>query len=137
MSCIIISFQNYCRFAHAKFFLCAFADVSLAARLSQGFSRSPSERNEKLFKDGVISNADFQASQSNLKSLEANLRASDAGIRSSQDAARGADYSVASAEASLKELRTSLNRTTILAPESGIISLLNIEMNSNWNFACY
>ena len=90
-------------------------------------AREIHKRNEKLFKDGVISNADFQASQSNLKSLEANLRASDAGIRASQDAARGADYSVASAEASLKELRTSLNRTTILAPESGIISLLNIE----------
>ena len=90
-------------------------------------AREIHKRNEKLFKDGVISNADFQASQSNLKSLEANLRASDAGIRSSQDAARGADYSVASAEASLKELRTSLNRTTIVAPESGIISLLNIE----------
>jgi len=90
-------------------------------------AREIHKRNEKLFKDGVISNADFQASQSNLKSLEANLRASDAGIRSSQDAARGAEYSVASAEASLKELRTSLNRTTILAPESGIISLLNIE----------
>lgn len=90
-------------------------------------AREIHKRNEKLYKDGVISNADFQASQSNLKSLEANLRASDAGIRSSQDAARGADYSVASAEASLKELRTSLNRTTIVAPESGIISLLNIE----------
>jgi HlyD family secretion protein len=90
-------------------------------------AREIHKRNEKLFKDGVISNADFQASQSNLKSLEANLRASDAGIRSSQDAARGADYSVASAEASLKELRTSLSRTTIFAPESGIISLLNIE----------
>jgi len=90
-------------------------------------AREIHKRNEKLFKDGVISNADFQASQSNLRSLEANLRASDAGIRSSQDAARGADFSVASAEASLKELRTSLNRTTILAPESGIISLLNIE----------
>ncbi len=90
-------------------------------------AREIHKRNEKLFKDGVISNADFQASQSNLKSLEANLRASDAGIRASQDAAKGADYSVASAEASLKELRTSLNRTTIVAPESGIISLLNIE----------
>lgn len=90
-------------------------------------AREIHKRNEKLFKDGVISNADFQASQSNLKSLEANLRASDAGIRSSQDAAKSADYSVASAEASLKELRTSLNRTTIIAPESGIISLLNIE----------
>ena len=90
-------------------------------------AREIHKRNEKLFKDGVISNADFQASQSNLKSLEANLRASDAGIRSSQDAARGADYSVASAEASLKELRPSLNRTPIIAPESGIISVLNIE----------
>jgi len=90
-------------------------------------AREVHSRNEKLFKDGVISNADFQASLSNQKALEANLRSSDAGIRAAQEAARGAEYSVASSQASLKELRTSLSRTTLFAPESGVISLLNIE----------
>lgn len=85
------------------------------------------KRNEKLYKDGVISIAEFQASQSNLKALEANLRSSDANIKSALESARGSEFSIASAEAGLKELRTSLRRTTIYAPSSGIISQLNVE----------
>jgi HlyD family secretion protein len=90
-------------------------------------TREVHKRNEKLYKDGVISIADFQASNSSLKSLEANLRSSDANIKSAQESARGAQFSVESTEAALKELRTSLRRTTIYAPTSGIISKLNIE----------
>ncbi|MBK8652760.1 MAG: efflux RND transporter periplasmic adaptor subunit [Haliscomenobacter sp.] len=90
-------------------------------------SREIHKRNEKLYKDGVISIADFQASLSSLKSLEANLRSSDASIKSAQESARGAQFSVESAEAGLRELRTSLRRTTIYAPTNGIISKLNIE----------
>jgi HlyD family secretion protein len=90
-------------------------------------TREIHKRNEKLYKDGVISIADFQASQSNLKALEANLRSSDANIKSALESARGSEFSIASAEAGLKELRTSLRRTTIYAPSSGIISQLNVE----------
>ena len=90
-------------------------------------TREVHKRNEKLYKDGVISIADFQASNSSLKALEANLRSSDASIKSAQESARGAQFSVESTEAALKELRTSLRRTTIYAPTSGIISKLNIE----------
>lgn len=90
-------------------------------------TREIHKRNEKLYKDGVISIADYQASLSSLKALEANLRSSDASIKSAQESARGAQFSVQSTEAALKELRTSLRRTTIYAPTSGIISKLNIE----------
>jgi HlyD family secretion protein len=85
------------------------------------------ERNIKLKADGVISAQEFENSESNLAQLEANLRSTEAGYRASQQSAKSAEYNVASAEASLKEIKTSLSRTTIIAPTSGIISQLNVE----------
>lgn len=90
-------------------------------------AREVHNRNEKLVKDGVISELDFESSLSNLKALEANLRAAEAGIKSARESARASAFQVKSAQASLKELRTSLNRTTIYAPSNGIISMLNVE----------
>jgi HlyD family secretion protein len=90
-------------------------------------ARDIHKRNEKLKKDGVISDQDYDASLSNLKALEANLRSADANIKAAEESANAAGFSVKSAEATLKELRTSLRRTTIYAPTSGIISLLNVE----------
>jgi len=84
-------------------------------------------RNEKLKKDGVISDADFDASLASVRQLEANLRAADANIRSGEESAKAAKYSVESSVAGLKELQTSLRRTTIYAPMNGIVSVLNVE----------
>jgi HlyD family secretion protein len=85
------------------------------------------KRNEKLFKEGVISTSDFEASLVNLQSLEANIRASEASIKSAQQNVLASEYSIKSAEASLKELKTMLGRTTIVAPVSGVVSKLNVE----------
>ena len=85
------------------------------------------ERNKKLKADGVISAQDYENSESTLLQLEANLRSAEAGYRASQQAAKSAEYNVASSQASLKEIKTSLSRTTITAPTSGIISQLNVE----------
>lgn len=85
------------------------------------------ERNEKLFKQGVISEADFQQSLSNLRALEANLKAAEANIKASEESARAAAFNVSSVEASLKEIKTSLRRTEIFAPMSGIVSRLDVE----------
>ena len=85
------------------------------------------KRNEQLKKDGVISDVDFDASLSNMRALEANLRSAAANITAAEESANAAAFSVKSSEATLKELRTSLRRTTIYAPTSGIISLLNVE----------
>lgn len=84
-------------------------------------------RNEKLRKDGVISEADFDNSLANLRALEANLRSADANIRASQESVKAAEFQIQSAEAGLRELQTSLRRTTIYAPKGGIVSKLNIE----------
>lgn len=85
------------------------------------------KRNVKLLADGVISQAEFDNSKSNLDALYANMRASESNIVSSEEQAKAADFTIKSAEASLRELQTSLSRTTIKAPVSGVVSLLNVE----------
>ncbi len=90
-------------------------------------AREIHERNVKLNKEGVISEADFQQSLSNLRALEANLAAAEANIKAAEESARAAKFQVESSEATLKELRTSLRRTDIFAPMSGIVSQLNVE----------
>lgn len=90
-------------------------------------ARTIHKRNESLKKDGVISQAELDQSQASLRQLEANYRASQASIKSAQQNAEASEYSIRGANASLKELKTSLNRTTIKAPTSGIVSKLSVE----------
>lgn len=92
------------------------------------------DRNTKLLEQGVISQADFDTSLSNLRSSEANLssaRASlesaKANLQSAKESANASKFQVQSAQASLKELRTNLRRTTIYAPMSGVVSSLSVE----------
>ena len=85
------------------------------------------QRNQQLLDEGIISPADFEASEANVRQLEANLRSSEASYNSAVKSAEAAEYSVQSAEAGLKELKTSLNKTTITSPTDGIISKLNVE----------
>ncbi len=85
------------------------------------------ERNIDLLKNGVISAADFELSLSNLEALEANLKASEASLVAARKTADASRYLVRSAEASLKELKVSLNRTSIRSPTDGIVSSLLVE----------
>jgi len=90
-------------------------------------ARTIHQRNEKLRKDGVISQAELEQSLATLRQLEANARAAEATIQSSKQNAEAANFSIKGASASLSELRTSLSRTTIKAPSSGIVSKLSVE----------
>lgn len=72
------------------------------------------ERNKNLFDKGVISKAEWD------KSIAA--------YETAQAARNSAYYSVQSAAASVNEARDNLGRTTIYAPMSGTISLLNVEL---------
>jgi HlyD family secretion protein len=85
------------------------------------------KRNEQMFKDGVISEADLETSQANVRGLEANLSAAKSNISASEESARAARFGIQSSEATLNELRTTLRRATIYAPMGGVVSLLNVE----------
>jgi len=92
------------------------------------------ERNIKLKAEGIISDADFDTSLSNLEALKANVRSSiaavksaEANLESARQSAKASGFTVKSSEASLKEVRTSLSRTTIYAPTSGVVTMLNVE----------
>lgn len=84
-------------------------------------------RNKGLAADGVVSQAELEASEASLRGLEANLKAADSNIKGANESSRAAKFGVQSAEATLSELRTSLRRTTIYAPMGGVVSLLNVE----------
>ncbi len=97
-------------------------------------ARSTHKRNEQLFKEGVIAEQEFENSLSNLKALESSLAASEASLKAAETSLSGAkqnvrvsEFNINSAQATLKELRTSLQKTVIVAPVSGIVSKLNIE----------
>ena len=72
------------------------------------------DRNKNLFEKGVISKADWDRSIASFETAEASKNS--------------AYYSVRSASATVKEATDNLNRTTIYAPMSGTISLLNVEI---------
>jgi HlyD family secretion protein len=97
-------------------------------------TRNAFKRNEKLHHEGVVSDADFEQTQSQLRQQEANLKQIDATlsasiseIKSSEESAKAAEYNVRGSEASLKEMKTALNKTSIYAPANGIVSKLNVE----------
>ncbi|MEH6537156.1 MAG: efflux RND transporter periplasmic adaptor subunit [Psychroserpens sp.] len=77
-------------------------------------AKSNYDRNKALFERGVISKADWDRSV--------------AAYETAQAARSSAYYSVRSAAATVNEAKDNLSRTTIYAPMSGTISLLNIEL---------
>ncbi|MCS6930035.1 MAG: efflux RND transporter periplasmic adaptor subunit [Saprospiraceae bacterium] len=97
-------------------------------------ARGIHRRNEQLYREGILSQQDYENSLSNLRALEsayaaadASLKAAEKNLASAQANIRVAEFGIASAQATLKELRTSLQKTIVVAPVSGIISKLNIE----------
>ncbi len=72
------------------------------------------QRNSKLHKDKVISDADFEQIKSNYMVSKADVEA--------------ARFNIKSAEASVKEAKDNLVKTTIFSPVDGTISKLNVEL---------
>lgn len=72
------------------------------------------ERNLKLIKDKIISEADFEVIKSNYLSSKADVKA--------------AKFNVKSAEASVKEAKDNLFKTTVFSPVDGTVSKLNVEL---------
>lgn len=81
-------------------------------------ARQVRDRNEQLYKDGVIALAEIEASRNAYNTAKA-------AVESAQQTIRSAEFNVLSAEASVKESRENLRRTTIFAPMNGVVSKLN------------
>jgi HlyD family secretion protein len=79
------------------------------------------DRNKKLYEDKVISAADFEQIRANYQVAQQDIEAAKANIQAAQ-------FNVRSAEAGLRDAAENLRKTTIFAPVSGIISLLNVEV---------
>jgi HlyD family secretion protein len=95
------------------------------AQLSQTIANSAQtalthKRNTDLFKQKVISQADFDASK-------AAYDVSRQEIEAARQRVRAAEFNLQSALASLEESRKNLNKTTIYAPVSGTVSKLSVE----------
>lgn len=78
------------------------------------------DRQKQLFDDKVISRSEFDAVDVALKTAKANYNAAIQGIR-------GTEAGVQSARAALARANKDVNRTVLIAPENGVISLLNIK----------
>lgn len=78
------------------------------------------QRSKVLWEQETISKAEYEAELSSYEIVKAELVAAEKSIES-------AWYSVQSAEASLSEAQENLNKTSIYAPMSGTISMLNVE----------
>jgi HlyD family secretion protein len=88
------------------------------ARLLQ--TKAIFERNKKLYNDKVISASDFEQFQSNYEVSQQDLASAKANVSA-------ALFNIKSAEAGMKDAAENLRKTSIFAPVSGIISLLNVE----------
>lgn len=72
------------------------------------------KRNKQLFEQKAISESEFENAKTTYQVAQADVKA--------------ALFNIASSEASLKEANENLNKTTIYAPMSGIISRLSVEL---------
>lgn len=77
-------------------------------------------RNKKMHDQKLISDGEFQTSQSAYLSTKADIEAA-------KQTVIGAQFTVKTQEAGLKEAKKNLTRTEIFAPVSGIVSKLNVE----------
>lgn len=79
------------------------------------------ERNKKLYQDKVISALEFEQAQAQFLGAKASYEGSIASMK-------GGSYSVDVASATLSQARENLRRTTIIAPVSGVVSLLKVKL---------
>ena len=78
-------------------------------------------RSKQLWEEAAISQAEYDNVRSTWEMGEAELEAANQSVLSAR-------YAVESARASLKEARENLNKTSIYAPMSGMVSSLNVEV---------
>lgn len=81
-------------------------------------------RAKNLFRDGVVSQADYDQSEAAYKTALANITSTSEGVNS-------ANFAILSAEASLQEALDNLSRTKLIAPQAGIVTALVKEIGES------
>ena len=85
----------------------------------QAFNRS-----RTLLDQRVISQAEFDQA-------EANFRTANANLTSAEESVRSAEFAIRSGEATLQEAQDNLERTTLRAPQSGVVTALSKEIGES------
>jgi HlyD family secretion protein len=101
------------------------SEANARARLSQmkaqfENAKQTFERQEKLLKQNVISQADFDQAKAAYDVAKAQVEASEQDIKANE-------FQVKSSEAGLKRAKEDLTRTAIFAPSDGTVSKLSVE----------
>jgi HlyD family secretion protein len=100
-------------------------EANAKARLAQVKAQSDNAktifvRQEKLFKENVISQAEYDQAKAAFEVANAQVEAAEQDIKAS-------GYMIKSSEAQLKRAKEDLNRTAIYAPNNGTVSKLSVE----------
>ncbi len=100
-------------------------EANARARLAQSQAQYKNSeltfnRSKALWKQQVISDADYETAEANFQVAEAEVEAAKQSLVASE-------FSVKSAEASVSEAKENLTKTKIYAPITGTVSKLNIE----------
>lgn len=103
--------------------------ASARAQVAQGeanqlAAKKAFERAQALIDQKVISQAEFDQSEASYLTANANLT-------SAQESVRSAEYAIRSGEASLQEAKDNLGRTTLRAPQGGVVTALAKEVGES------
>ena len=103
--------------------------ASARAQVAQGeanflASKKAFERAQSLMEKKVISQAEFDQTEASYLTAEAN-------VTSAQESVRSAEYAIRSGEASLQEAKDNLRRTTLRAPQAGVVTALVKEVGES------
>lgn len=103
--------------------------ASARAQVAQGeanqfASEKAFERAQALLKSKVISQAEFDQNEASYLTANANLT-------SAKESVRSAEFAIRSGEASLQEARDNLRRTTLVAPQAGVVTALSKEVGES------
>ena len=82
------------------------------------------ERAQSLLASKVISQAEFDQNEASYLTTNANLT-------SAKESVRSAEFAIRSGEASLQEARDNLSRTTLVAPQAGVVTALSKEVGES------
>jgi HlyD family secretion protein len=85
------------------------------------------KRAQELYEKKSVSKAELEQATAAYRTAKAELEAAEETIKGAEFAIEGAAASVKGTQAAIRDARSNLQRTSIYAPMSGIVSLLNIE----------